>query len=721
MVTKPMRARRHHTILFIVVICLLHRAVAADGDGDDRGGIFFTRHDRDAYLAASGRDVDVDVDRAKTREKDGKRRHRSPPSSRDQRGNDYDDPGGCTLYLAQSSIPNSGLGMYTAVPYRRGDPFPLPEMGIMLSDPTHGRGKLLASYPWISSLLGGGKFECDHGESMVPGLGMLANSHLGLWNVKHWNDHEVQRWRDGTDSYYHEETSTLEDAGRGAASHHSNVRFVVEKDIAGGEELFVSYGDEWFKAREGKMGIVPGEDHYVEADKVLREFHSSSSSSSSRSDGQLVQEEYDVLLSEALSKDKRLRAALPDDVRDVPDAAEMGTARFSARDSIRPPGWLSENGACLDNMIAGTSTLPQAGRGAFATRSIRGGAVVTTTPLLTLDRRELMAAPRRRGGGAGSSVEAEEGADDDDDDENDDDDVGADGGETTGHQLLLNYCYGHPGSSLLLYPYAPTVNFVNHGGAGHSNAELRWSEHPYHESDWLNSTLEEMKSRTRTGLMFDIVATRDIRRGEEVLLDYGGDWEESWDAHVGGWMDDPGGGGDRVDCDADDDDRPRRRSFGNDVVDRLGLPTVSDLNVAEKHPIVRTAEEQAEDPYPAQIMTVCDFDPPEECAVVTEDGHCHSRWKKTIGAQLVFPCTVMSRVSIGGMDWYTALVVGGSRPGVEKDEEKKTHIVDYMPRTAVVFADRPYARDQYARGVFRREVGLPDGLMPPHWMDLISK
>jgi hypothetical protein len=71
------------------------------------------------------------------------------------------------------------------------------------------------------------------------------------------------------------------------------------------------------------------------------------------------------------------------------------------------------------------------------------------------------------------------------------------------------------------------------------------------------------------------------------------------------------------------------------------------------------------------------------------------------------------------MDWYTALVVGGSRWG-EKDEEKKTHIVEYMPRTAVVFADRPYARDQYARGVFRREVGLPDGLMPPHWMDLIS-
>ena len=29
-------------------------------------------------------------------------------------------------------------------------------------------------------------------------------------------------------------------------------------------------------------------------------------------------------------------------------------------------------------------------------------------------------------------------------------------------QLLLNYCYGHPNSDLLLLPYAPLVNFINH-------------------------------------------------------------------------------------------------------------------------------------------------------------------------------------------------------------------------------------------------------------------
>ena len=328
-------------------------------------------------------------------------------------------------------------------------------------------------------------------------------------------------------------------------------------------------------------------------------------------------------------------------------------------------------------MIAGTSTLPQAGRGAFAARSVRAGGAVSTTPVLTLDRRDLA-----RGG--------------------------------AGHQLLLNYCYGHPGSSLLLYPYAPTVNFVNHGGAGRSNAELRWSTHPYHESGWLGSTLEEMKGRTRTGLMLDIVATRDIRRGEEVLLDYGAGWEGSWEAHVAGWAGDAGGGH-RAGRD-DDDDRPRR-GYGN-LTDGLGLPTASDLNVAEEHPIVRTAAEQAEDPYPPRIMTVCYLDPPGECAAGAEDGRCRSRWKKTFDALMCFPCTVMSRASMGGMDWYTALVVGVTRPG-EKDGERRDHIVEYMPRTAVAFADRPYARDPYARGVFRREVGLPDGLMPPHWMDLI--
>ena len=48
--------------------------------------------------------------------------------------------------------------------------------------------------------------------------------------------------------------------------------------------------------------------------------------------------------------------------------------------------------------------------------------------------------------------------------------------------------------------------------------------------------MKEMKEIKKTGLMFDIVATKDIKRGEEVLLYYGKDWEDSWAEHIEEWI-----------------------------------------------------------------------------------------------------------------------------------------------------------------------------------------
>jgi hypothetical protein len=59
----------------------------------------------------------------------------------------------------------------------------------------------------------------------------------------------------------------------------------------------------------------------------------------------------------------------------------MGTAQFSVKESIQSLQWLEENGACLDDVVGRTSTIPQASRGAFATRSIPVGGVISTTPV----------------------------------------------------------------------------------------------------------------------------------------------------------------------------------------------------------------------------------------------------------------------------------------------------------------------------------------------------
>lgn len=177
----------------------------------------------------------------------------------------------------------------------------------------------------------------------------------------------------------------------------------------------------------------------------------------------------------------------------------------------------------------------------------------------------------------------------------------------------------------------------------------------------------------------------------------------------------------------------------NNLTEGLGIPTDHELNRIERHPTVRTRAEQAKgDPYPAHVTTRCLFEPPEKCrlhlgsrsAAALQFGierwkranyHCQSRWRLTFDAHQLHPCTILSRESIGGTDWYTAIVESNTAliDNREKGRAEGTrHLVEFVPRYAIRFVDRPYAKDQYARGVFRHPIGLPDGMMPSHWMDL---
>jgi len=664
-----LRIRWYSCLIPICFFVQLVSCATLSNNDDD----MFTRYDRDAYLAArhGGKEETDSVGKEYSKEQ-----IRELYDSRTKDQNSYDDPNQCTIYLAPSSIPNSGLGMYTTTPYQKGGLFK-PEIGIMLQEMnrhyTSEKVKLLAQYPWAAQTLTFGNHEVGYGESIIPGLGMLANSHLGLVNVRHSEKWKIQPWIDGTDSYFRSDSLSMEDVGRGAHSWHGRVMFEADAPIQAGEELFVSYGDDWFTSREHLLGIVPGKAHFKEADELLHSF-------SLRDEEEKGESDYEQMLKDALRKDTRLRAALPNNLPDAPVALSMGTARFSAKDSIRSIEWFEENGACIDNIVSGVSTIPQAGRGAFATRSINGGERVTTTPVVTLERDQNELWENVKTTDAGEAVM-----------------------ELMGHQLLLNYCYGHTNSSLLFFPYAPSVNFINHGSVEESNAEIRWSTVPYHKADWLNATMDEMKEKLSTGLMFDIIATRDIQRGEEILLYYGKDWEESWNQHVKEWA------------------SMYQENVGADqpylnLTERLGLPTSVDLNIVEQNPTVRTVGEQSENPYPPYIMTRCRFEPPEDCVSPTQssDVHCQSRWKLSFDSLQVHPCTVLSRSTIADMDWYTAQVAVPSK----ETNEITLHLVEYMSRSAILFIERPYSRDQYAHGTFREVIQLPDGIIPSHWMDL---
>ena len=93
--------------------------------------------------------------------------------------------------------------------------------------------------------------------------------------------------------------------------------------------------------------------------------------------------------------------------------------------------------------------------------------------------------------------------------------------ETIGTQLIVNYCFSHPETSLMLCPYGSGVNYINHHSErSKRNVKIRW---PTSSSFMMNQTwLDELRPEDMHGtlpmsLAFDYVATRDIAVGDELV------------------------------------------------------------------------------------------------------------------------------------------------------------------------------------------------------------
>lgn len=190
------------------------------------------------------------------------------------------------------------------------------------------------------------------------------------------------------------------------------------------------------------------------------------------------------------------------------------------------PKWIRENGMCMENLLPLKSTLPHAGFGAFSQYHIKRDEIVIPAPLLQILDKDVLTVYKD--------------------------------GEYIGNQLLLNYCFGHPQSSLLLCPDTQ-AELINHcskrtkqcGRAG-PNAAIRWSRGWDPTSDaWREKSLKELGKEGGRGLAFEVYALRDIQAGkcsaralmlfasmqrltcsfvagEEVFIDYGIEWEAAW-------------------------------------------------------------------------------------------------------------------------------------------------------------------------------------------------
>lgn len=133
--------------------------------------------------------------------------------------------------------------------------------------------------------------------------------------------------------------------------------------------------------------LVPLENDFARADALVSRFHYMTTKGRIKSPD-LAKDVWSLVETVTSSRD-RLLAALPKDVSEVEKVAATGSAKYSTPNRVRSNDWLEENGRCLDNIRPGDSTIPQAGKGAFATRNIKKGEVIAPMPVVQILRKDL--------------------------------------------------------------------------------------------------------------------------------------------------------------------------------------------------------------------------------------------------------------------------------------------------------------------------------------------
>ena len=187
---------------------------------------------------------------------------------------------------------------------------------------------------------------------------------------------------------------------------YHDVYYEAEKPLEPGEEIFVEYGewlifkerllrsyfshpstagDNYFSQRDD-LEFVPLSTDFKRADRFMSSFMSFVGRDIR---SEMAKDLFDVMLTAYEKSNTRLSHALPKSLDDVEVAAKKGTADMTVPDKIRSKEWLKENGMCIDNIMPARARIIQAGRGAFATRKIKKGAVISPVPVVQILREHL--------------------------------------------------------------------------------------------------------------------------------------------------------------------------------------------------------------------------------------------------------------------------------------------------------------------------------------------
>ena len=448
--------------------------------------------------------------------------------------------------------------------------------------------------------------------------------------------------------------------------------------LFGSAELFESYGDGWFVDRKGQIGPVPLSDDFIHAEKLIQMLWDAAGAGANQSlnDDVLPKAVYNLILSiRDVFGTSRTLNAFPDTWDQAHLAVHKSISAVHQPSHVRTREWLQEHGHCIDHMTSGISTLDGAGLGAFAKRKLHEGQIITVSPLFHYPQTQYDAMAIYATTWDEATHKFIRHLD-----------------RIESYQVALNYCFGHTDSSLLLCPYGSGVNLINHGKS--ANVKIRWPSssflaHQQHHVD--NSTLQDLERFHEPLFAFEYVALTDIGKGEELMIDYGKDWEEAWNLHRGQW-------------------------FQSNVSKNVHINSV-EINELLANAIIRTHQEQLEDPYPGNLELRCHND-----VILNESSISSHKWRGNLYGH---PCRVLDRYpnedeSCNDCWWYLVDVeVWPSNHATTSTRGREpivTRIIKArVPRQALRFFDKPGTTDLILPSAFRHWIGISDELFPAQW------
>ncbi|KAL7566228.1 hypothetical protein ACA910_011295 [Epithemia clementina (nom. ined.)] len=581
----------------------------------------------------------------------------------------------CGLYLAPSSTSTSSetvWGLFAGRNFKADEPIGNGALAVNLLNlriNAHGDAdageeyqefvneivSFLEGFLWVPEPAGA-KFELVEGNAMtyIPGPGIISAMNAKMTNAQ-W-DHF---------SAYHRpmvgELPGVAHPGRGAQSPFYNVGIKAVEDIKEGTEIFLNYGANYDESKETEE---LRKSDYEKLDATIAKMIEFFAKYEGELEEQAKLQIYGFLTRDVMNAAvgttrqpliSKLLPSHPDNLQDILDAG--GSITVDEQKVFRNVHWLENEGFCADNIRYGASTIKEAGRGAFATRKLEAGSTIVATPLIPI--------------ADGAILEMHPLAKDDESDawvrESD---------EVIGSQLAINYCFGHPESSMVFLPAGPGVAYINHNKK--PNAKVAWSNHPTMKNDWFQVEPGALMEGDLV-LLMEIVALDTIEAGEEIFLDYGEEWAAAWDAHVEYWQEQ-----------YKERTWPAKAIEFNEMYLTAPLPTEQEGVQFPEDISLMAFIMIAESTAAGTLDDVKTWDTPEDGTVYD--------------AVNLFEIFIVDRQEVENHLFnYTIRWVNV--------KEEATYVAK-VPHDAFVFVDRPETSDHFVPYSFRHPIHIPDDVFP---------